>query len=135
MIDCLIVGDSIAYGVSNIRQECVAQVKSGINSQDWNRRFSVIPARTTIISLGTNDFAGLNTEAELIRLREKIVKGTRVYWIVPPIKPMKQAIVREIAREYDDTIILISERMLSTDRIHPTYNGYRELAEITRQDK
>lgn len=135
MIDCLIVGDSIAYGVSNIRQECVAQVKSGINSQDWNRRYSVIPARTTIISLGTNDFAGLNTEAELIKLREKIPRGTRVYWIVPPIKPMKQAIVREIAREYEDSVILISERWLSTDRIHPTYNGYRELAEITRQDK
>lgn len=132
MIDCLIVGDSIAYGVSNIRQECVAQVKSGINSQDWNRRFSVIPARTTIISLGTNDFAGLNTEAELIKLREKIPRGTRVYWIMPPIKPMKQAIVREIAREYEDSVILISERWLSTDRIHPTYNGYRELAEMTR---
>ena len=132
MIDCLIVGDSIAYGVSNIRHECVAQVKSGINSQDWNRRFAIMPARNTIISLGTNDFAGLNTEAELIKLREKIVKGTRVYWIIPPIKPMKQAIVREIAREYDDTIIRISERMLSTDRIHPTYNGYRELADMAK---
>ncbi len=132
MIDCLIVGDSIAYGVSNIRQECVAQVKSGINSQDWNRRYSVIPARTTIISLGTNDFAGLNTEAELIKLREKIPKGTKVYWIIPPIKPMKQAIVREIAREHEDFIVLISERWLSTDRVHPTYNGYRELAEMTR---
>jgi hypothetical protein len=132
MIDCLIVGDSIAYGVSNIRQECVAHVKSGINSHDWNNKFSVIPARTTIISLGTNDFAGLNTEAELIKLREKIAKGTKVYWIVPPIKPMKQAIVKEIAREYEDSVIFITERMLSTDHIHPTYNGYRELAEMAK---
>jgi hypothetical protein len=132
MLECLIVGDSIAHGIHNIRTECAALVQSGINSRDWNQRYAPVPARTTIVSLGTNDFAGLNTEAELIKLREKLGRGTRVYWIMPPIKPMKQAIVREIAREYQDTVVLITERMLSTDQVHPTYNGYQQLAEMTR---
>jgi hypothetical protein len=35
MLDCLIIGDSIGVGVANIRKECVAYVKGGINSYQW----------------------------------------------------------------------------------------------------
>ena len=131
MLDCLILGDSIAYGVSNIRTECVAYAKSGINSTDWNNKYrnKVVDSKVTIISLGTNDVKQLNTEVELIALRSRIRVG-RVFWIMPPIKPEKQQIVRNIAKEYGDNVIHITE--LSTDKIHPTYNGYKKLSELAK---
>jgi lysophospholipase L1-like esterase len=131
MLDCLILGDSIAYGVSNIRTECVAYAKSGINSTDWNNKYrnKVVDSKITIISLGTNDVKQLNTEVELVALRSRIRVG-RVFWIMPPIKPEKQQIVRNIAKAYGDNVIRITE--LSTDKIHPTYNGYKKLGELAR---
>jgi hypothetical protein len=131
MLDCLILGDSIAYGVSNIRTECVAYAKSGINSTDWNNKYrnKVVDSKVTIISLGTNDVKQLNTEVELIALRSRIRVG-RVFWIMPPIKPEKQQIVRNIAKAYGDNVIRITE--LSTDKIHPTYNGYKKLSELAK---
>ena len=131
MLDCLILGDSIAKGVSDIRTECVAYVQSGINSKDWNDRFvkQVRPATTTIISLGSNDYKNLNTEVELVALRS-FVNSDHIFWIVPAIKPEKQEIVKKIARYYGDTFVIIPE--LSQDKIHPTYNGYKQLGRLTK---
>jgi hypothetical protein len=59
MIECLILGDSIAVGVSQLRPECIVQAQSGINSEDYAnglfRHFELIHAKKTIISLGSND--------------------------------------------------------------------------------
>lgn len=131
MIECLIVGDSIAKGISQVRTECVAYVQSGINSRDWNDAYvkKIKPARITIISLGSNDFKNLNTEIELVALRS-FVNSDRVFWIVPAIKPEKQTIVKNIANHYGDTIVTIPE--LSADKVHPTYRGYRQLGILTR---
>ena len=38
MIDCLIVGDSIAVGTHQFKPECVAYAKGGINSWQWNKQ-------------------------------------------------------------------------------------------------
>jgi len=131
VLDCLILGDSIAKGISDIRTECVAYVKSGINSRDWNDRFikQVRPAKTTIISLGSNDYKNLNTEVELVALRS-FVNSEHIFWIVPAIKPEKQELVKKIARYYGDTFVIIPE--LSQDKVHPTYNGYKQLGRLTK---
>ena len=131
MLDCLILGDSIAKGVSDIRTECVAYVQSGINSRDWNDRFvkQIRPAKATIISLGSNDYKHLNTEIELVALRS-FVNSDYIFWIVPAIKPEKQEIVRKIARHFGDTFVTIPE--LSKDNVHPTYNGYKQLGALTK---
>lgn len=131
MFECLIVGDSIAKGISQARTECVAYVQNGINSRDWNDTYvkKIRPARTTIISLGSNDYKNLNTEIELLALRS-FVNSDRVFWIVPAIKPEKQEIVKNIAREFGDTFIIIPE--LSQDKVHPTYKGYRQLGLLTK---
>lgn len=131
MLDCLILGDSIAKGISDIRKECVAYVQSGINSRDWNDQFikKIRPAKSTIISLGSNDFKNLNSEIELVSLRS-YVNSDHVYWIVPAIKSDKQNLVKKIARLYGDTFVIIPE--LSSDKIHPTLNGYKQLGTLTR---
>ena len=131
MYECLILGDSIAKGVSDIRKECVAYVKSGINSQKWNDQYlyKVTSSNTTIISLGTNDLYNVNTFKELMALRQS-VSSERVFWILPPIKPEVQDVVRIIAKNFSDTILVIPE--LSKDRVHPTYTGYKQLAKETK---
>ena len=131
MIECLILGDSIAHGISTVRKECVAYVKSGINSRNWNNRYIVkdLTADTVIISLGTNDPETINTFKELLSLRQ-LVSAKKVIWIMPPIKPVVQDIVRIISKNFNDTILEIPE--LSKDKVHPTYNGYKKLAEKTK---
>lgn len=131
MFECLILGDSIAQGISTVRKECVAYVKSGINSRNWNNRYIVndLSGDTVIISLGTNDPETMNTFKELLLLRQAIY-GKKVFWVMPPIKPAVQDIVRIIANSYSDTILTIPE--LSKDGVHPTSNGYKKLAEKTK---
>jgi lysophospholipase L1-like esterase len=132
MLDCLILGDSIAVGTAQARPECVSYSKGGINSYDWlNKNVGKSPyiARHVIISLGSNDHRGVETESELNTIRQ-LTKADRVYWILPAIKPDIQEIVRRIAVENGDVILPIKD--LSTDRVHPTTKGYRQLAEATK---
>jgi lysophospholipase L1-like esterase len=82
-----------------------------------------------IISLGTNDLKNVNTFDELQKIRQR-VKADRVYWIMPPIKPAIQELVRRLAAEHGDVILPITQ--LSPDRVHPTPQGYRELAAKTK---
>ena len=132
MIDCLILGDSIAVGTHQFRPDCAAYAKGGWNSWQWNRDYlkNDLSAKTVIISLGSNDHAGVKTRAELQRMREKIGPGSRVFWIVPAVKENIQTIVKDLANEYGDTLIPITR--LQPDKIHPSWAGYKEIAEKTK---
>ena len=132
MIDCLIVGDSIGVGTAQVRKECVAYVKGGINSKQWldkNIQNTPLQAKTVIISLGSNDHKYVKTENELDTIRQ-LTKADRVYWILPAIKPDIQAIVKKIAAQYGDTVLPITR--LQPDGIHPSWAGYKKLAEETK---
>ena len=131
MIDCLIIGDSIAVGTHQFRPECVAYAKGGWNTWQWNKDYlkNDLTAETVIISLGSNDHQGVNTRKELEKMREK-VKGKRVFWIMPAIKPHIQKIVFEIAEAYNDVVLPINR--LQPDGIHPSWAGYKEIAQKTK---
>jgi len=137
MIDCLIVGDSIAVGVSQIRKECAAIVKSGINSKVWNDKHldKIMAARvkTLIISLGANDYKGINTEGN-IRLLRNLANAERVFWLLPSqkLKPSQVEAVKKVAEQFGDTVIPRPETNISADGVHPTYTGYKILAEKTK---
>ena len=137
MIDCMIIGDSIAVGVSMVRKECVSYSKGGWNSWQWNKDYlanaSAQPAQTIIISLGANDHKGVKTEFELRKMREAI-KGKRVFWISPGMerKPIPQTAIEKIAKEYGDVVLDRPKNGMSSDGIHPTMRGYKELANQTK---
>jgi lysophospholipase L1-like esterase len=127
MIDCLIMGDSIAVGTAQVRQECVSYSKGGINSYQWlNTNVGKSPyiAKTVIISLGSNDHKYVKTLTELRTIRE-LTKADRVYWILPAIKPDIQEMVKKVAAENGDTVLPITR--LQPDGIHPSWAGYKEL--------
>jgi lysophospholipase L1-like esterase len=140
MLECLIIGDSIAVGTHQFYPECMLQGKGGINSWQWNRMYPVVheTARTAIISLGTNDHIGVHTRSELETARKKI-QSERVFWILPhgnlaasrvPITEIQQ-IVREIAAEYHDQVIVING--VQSDNIHPSWSGYRRIVEQVKK--
>lgn len=139
MIDCMIIGDSIAVGTHQQRTECVAYAKVGITSSQWNQQNSAreLTANTVIISLGSNDHKGVYTHKELSAMRER-VRATRVFWILPagnnPIGGVDiryiQQIVQEVAEQHSDTVLKI--KTLSKDGVHPNGSGYRELALQTK---
>ena len=132
MIDCMIIGDSIAVGTASTRTECVAYAKGGINSYQWlNKNIDKTPliANTVIISLGSNDHKYVKTESELQAIRE-LTKADRVFWILPAIKPDIQEIVRKVAAKHGDTVLPITR--LQKDGVHPSWAGYKELGEKTK---
>jgi lysophospholipase L1-like esterase len=140
MLDCLIVGDSIAVGVANVRTECVSYSTGGINSKQWvNKNIGKTPliAKHVIISLGSNDHKYVKTLDELRTVRE-LTKADRVYWVLPagnhPKSNVKiediQATVKQVAKENGDVVLPITR--LQTDGIHPSWAGYKELAEQTK---
>ena len=128
MIDCLIMGDSIGVGTHMMMPQCTAYAKGGINSYQWvNSNMNKAPfvANTVIISLGSNDHQYVKTEAELRNIRIA-TKATRVYWILPAIKPNIQDIVRKVASEYGDVVLPITS--LQPDKVHPSWAGYKDIA-------
>jgi lysophospholipase L1-like esterase len=140
MLDCLILGDSIAVGTAQVRTECVSYSKGGWNSWQWNKHYidkenKDLTARSVIISLGTNDHNGVKTFDELLKMRRSVT-AMRVYWILPPCndkfcKPHVNDIVELIAKNYGDTVI--NTKRLQADAIHPSWAGYKELAEQSKK--
>jgi lysophospholipase L1-like esterase len=140
MLECIIVGDSIAVGTHQFRPECVAYAKGGINSWQWvNKNIGNMPlvAETVIISLGSNDHKYVKTVSELRTIRD-MTKAKRVFWILPSgVHPKNtvtisdiQAMVRLVAEENGDVVLPVTR--LQADGIHPSWAGYKDIAEKTK---
>ena len=140
MLDCLIIGDSIAVGVKEFKPNCVAFARNGINSWQWNKTYvegdkgSLPASDVAIISLGSNDHKGIKTREEIAKAR-LAAQAKRVYWILPhgnnpasgvDIKDI-QAMVQEVAAGFGDIVLPITR--VQADNIHPSWAGYKELAE------
>ena len=131
MVDCLILGDSIAVGTQQFKQECRAIARGGINSWQFNRSNpGQFTSNTVVISLGSNDHSGVRTRKELEDLRKRISSYSKVYWILPAIKPDIQDIVTDIAQQHEDIVIPITR--LQKDGVHPSWAGYRQLGEMIK---
>ena len=137
MLECLILGDSIAAGISAARPECVSMVKPGINSRDWWQHnghrplIDMMEYHTVVISLGTND--GRTPTLTYLELIRSKVKADRVLWIVPQAQFAEaRSAVLAVADQFRDSIIEIPTKDLARDKIHPTASGYQSLAAATK---
>jgi hypothetical protein len=136
LLECLIIGDSIANGVSQVNHQCSAIVKNGITSEGWFKTNKNHPSylnnkfKIAIISLGTNDLKMGNTSENLYNIRNKI-KAEKVFWILPSkiLKPNQRHIVTELSNEFHDKTIDISSQV-GYDGIHPpTLTKYKEVSD------
>jgi lysophospholipase L1-like esterase len=132
----MIIGDSIAVGVARERPECVSYSTGGLNTWQWNKKYGdkVLASPAVIISLGTNDHKGVKTLSELTAMRSRVT-AQRVYWVMPPCndkfcKPEVNEWVKTIANTNGD--VIITTKRLQPDAIHPSWAGYKELANATR---
>ena len=138
MLECLVLGDSIAVGTQMFAKECQLQGKGGINTWQFNRMYpGSFYAETVIISLGSNDHQYVKTYDQLFEMRQR-VGAKNVFWVLPagnlkasnvPIERI-QGFIREIAYSYGDTVLPI--RGLQPDGIHPSWAGYKDIVERTK---
>ena len=139
MLECLILGDSIAVGLTAYKPECASFSKGGINTWQYNKQYKSqdLTADSVIISLGSNDHKHIKTLDELTKLRQR-VQARQVYWILPhgnlkasevPIENI-QSIVKQLAAEYGDIVVPITR--VQKDNIHPSTAGYKLLSEKTQ---
>lgn len=133
MLDCLILGDSIANGVHAFKNECALHAKNGVNSRQYYQTFVLkqqedFSAEVVLISLGSNDYQGIRTYDELYRLRER-VNAKRVYWVLPKAEtfPDQEYYVQLMAISFGDFVIKPTK--YQKDNVHPTWNSYKEIAE------
>ena len=131
MIECLILGDSIAVGTHSAKPECVVQAQVGINSRNYNKKYkNDFTAKIVVISLGSNDNKNTKTINELIDLRNR-VQADKVYWILPANNLDIQLAVENVARMFEDWTIRIP--YISPDGVHPTAKGYKRIGEIVEE--
>ena len=122
MIECAVIGDSIAVGVNqHLRCEQLAVVGRTTGMQagimKWVNRDLVV------ISLGSNDPMSPTLLQDLRRVRSRIV-AERVVWLVPYHRHAAGAVYR-VAEERRDR--LVDLRLFETrDKVHPL--NYKEVA-------
>lgn len=123
MIDCLIVGDSIAVGVAPRLPQCTVNAKIGIPSASVIGRTK--DAAILIVSAGSNDPDNPRLADNLRAIRAKT--HGKVIWILP-INKRAAGIVREVANENKDEVIAFSS---GYDRVHPS--SYCTLAQSIKK--
>lgn len=133
MLECLIIGDSIAVGAHVFRRDCQIYAKGGITSHGWYNQYGKndLSANTVIISLGTNDWEKADTFEKLKEIRQKI-KAPRVFWIAPNQKSKSKAYnaVWETAAFFGDA--LLTTEHYQKDNIHPSWKGYKDLLKLVK---
>ena len=129
VLDCLILGDSIAVGIGQARPACTTMAQGGIGSAAFLQTlFPASPkaASRVVISLGVNDLASAATLANLRRLRSGVVSN-QVTWLLPGLKEQVRQHIRTVAEEHGDRVVdTISQ--VGPDHLHPGREGYSRIA-------
>ena len=132
MLECIVLGDSIASGVGQARPECETVARVGITSGTYiNELFPLAPhaARTAVISLGVNDDGSVDTIDNLRQVRGSINVGSAV-WLLPGLKENVRDAIRTVAAEYGDQLV-DTRPYVGPDHLHPGGAGYRTIAGMT----
>jgi hypothetical protein len=133
MMECLILGDSIGRGISSVMRDCVQITEIGINTDNWYKKYHDRPIfdmqqyRYVVVSLGSNDIA--DSSATMRRIRKKF-SAAKVIWVLPSdqVKAPQRAIVENVAAEFGDWVLSITDRV-GADKVHPpTVEAYEKIA-------
>ena len=123
MLQCHIVGDSIALGTGNWAPHCLTQATIGISSPAYAATHVYnVRLDLAVISLGSND-GNSHTIDAIEAVRERI--DARVVWLLPAVGA--RAAVQAVARRHGDQILDVLP-WVGSDGVHPTPEGYRALA-------
>ena len=128
-LDCLVIGDSIAVGVSQF-SECNTASANSVSSKSWLSRYYYVlyyPAKSVFIALGTNDDYYPESKKTLRQIRQNI-RSQKVTWLAPNAARPGRKAVDEIANEFGDEVYEGPRSSLGPDGIHYTKLGYQTIA-------
>ena len=139
MLECMILGDSIAVGVATAttkyHRACEIRAHGGDNSSQIQVNFARglqgdAKYKNTIISMGTNDGESEKRTLHYANLVRERIQG-QVWWVLPSQakRPVARAAIIGVAKIWGDQVIDIEPRQLSPDGIHATPRGYIEIAD------
>jgi hypothetical protein len=131
VIDCLILGDSIAVGVGQALPLCEVSATVGITSGRFiQTEIGSHAARHVVISLGVNDRDGVATLDNLRKLRAS-VSAEVVYWLLSGFNPRAREAGLSVASQYGDRVIEMAP-FVGADGLHPDRNGYAALGHVVQ---
>jgi lysophospholipase L1-like esterase len=130
-VDCTILGDSIAVGVSRVMSECRSD--AAIGRATPHQSVPLGTSRLVVISLGSNDSNEATAERNLRHLRSS-VRAERVVWLIPTAPLGVREVVRRVAHDFGDRIIDVQPQV-GRDGVHPTETGYHRLAQAIRNSR
>ncbi len=129
---CLVIGDSIAVGVSN-HSRCLSISTGGLSSwrwlDRWGRALDAVDPEVVLISLGANDADDRRSFPSLAKVRAKL-RAPRVIWLAPSevLSLTSRNWVRLIAEQHGDAVFDLPQRHMQKDGIHPSTRGAQIVA-------
>lgn len=132
MMDCMILGDSIAQGVAATRPQCAQITQRGITTPEFSRvLIQQVHARHVLISVGSNDWGVGDMHRHLTQIRSRIQSG-EVTWLLSANNAQAAQQVQQVARTHGDRVIQVS-LVVGSDGVHPSPAGYHRLNQMWRR--
>lgn len=126
MIECAIIGDSIAVGVSRAMPKCHRVAVGGINSQNYVKQYtSKVEAGRVLISIGSNDPANMNSEENMTAMRKKVTG--KVTWLLSANNAKGNEAAKKVAKTFGDAVLEVKPYLGPKDKVHPDPNGYKKI--------
>lgn len=123
MIECLVLGDSIAVGVGQNLPQCEVIAKVGLSSSQVLASVKAVSKDVVVVSVGSNDPKNPELLRNVRALRAKI-NAKYVVWLLPYDRSAAGA-VSQVASSNRDFVINLRD-YATNDGVHP--KNYKILA-------
>jgi hypothetical protein len=130
MLECLLIGDSIAAGILSVNPECVSYATVGASSDQIVTHyagFAGAAASYVVISMGSNWPTNPRNYGNAQKLRRGI-RSPCVIWILPYNRKAAE-VIKLVAEENQDSYIDLAAQP-TKDKVHPV--SYKRLSYIIR---
>jgi len=123
MLECLVLGDSIAVGVGQNLPQCETIAKVGLSSSQVLASVKAVSKDIVVVSVGSNDPKNPELLRNVRALRAKI-NAKYVVWLLPYDRSAS-GVINQVANSNRDFVVNLRD-YTTKDGVHPT--NYKILA-------